>query len=71
MEAIQAFVERVKQGGKQSHINMTLIPLLASDAGIPDYLILEQALTQGMLEITEVKPRRECPGPETYQQIGR
>jgi hypothetical protein len=54
MEAIQAFVERVKQEGKQSHLNMTLIPILASDAGVPDYLILEEALTQGMVEITEV-----------------
>jgi hypothetical protein len=37
MEAIQAFLEAVKQGGKQSHLNMTLIPLLAPDAGEPDY----------------------------------
>ena len=41
METIQAFLENVKLGGKQSHQNMTLFPLLASDAGEPDYLILE------------------------------
>jgi hypothetical protein len=61
MEAIQAFVERVKQGGKQPHLNMTLIPLLASDAGVPDYLILEEALTQGMVEITEVSHGGSVP----------
>jgi hypothetical protein len=46
MEAIQIFLEKVKLGGKQSHLNMTLFPLLASDAGAPDYLILEEALNQ-------------------------
>ena len=55
MEAIQAFLENVKLGGKQYHQNMTLFPLLASEAGEPDYLILEEALTQGLVEITEMK----------------
>jgi hypothetical protein len=61
MEAIQAFVERVKQGGKQSHLNLTLIPLLASDARVPDYLTLEEALTQGLVEITEVSQGGSVP----------
>jgi hypothetical protein len=46
MKAIQAFLETVKQGGKQSHLNMTIIPLLAPDAGEPDYRILEEALAK-------------------------
>jgi hypothetical protein len=54
MEAIQMFLEKAKLGGKQSHLNMTLIPLLAPDAGEPDYLILEEALGKGVVEITEV-----------------
>jgi len=53
MEAIQAFVEIVKQGGKQSHLNLSLFPLLAPDAGEPDYLILEEALAKGTVEISE------------------
>ncbi len=61
MEAIQAFLEAVKQGGKQSHLNMTLIPLLAPDAGEPDYLILEEALGQGLVEITEVSQGGSVP----------
>ena len=32
MEAIQMFLGKVKLGGKQNHLNMTLFPLLASDA---------------------------------------
>jgi hypothetical protein len=48
MEEIQGFLENVKLGGKQTHHNMTLIPLLAPDTGAPDYLTLEEALNQGL-----------------------
>ena len=61
MEAIQRFLEKVKLGGKQSHLNMTLFPLLASDAGEPDYLILEEALGQGAVEVTEVSQAGSVP----------
>jgi hypothetical protein len=54
MEQIQEFLENVKLGGKQTHLNLALFPLLASDAGTPDYMTLEEALGQGMVEITEV-----------------
>jgi len=40
---------------------MTLIPLLTSDAGEPDYLILEEALAQGKVEITEVTEGGRVP----------
>jgi hypothetical protein len=61
MEQIQAFLENVKLGGKQNHLNMTLIPLLAPDTGAPDYLILEEALNQGVVEITEVSKGGSVP----------
>src|SRR5512143_3552797 len=61
MEQIQGFLENVKMGGKQSHLNMTLIPLLAPDAGAPDYMILEEALAQGVVEITEVSQGGSVP----------
>jgi len=61
MEAIQMFLEKVKLGGKQSHVNMTLFPLLASDAGTPDYLVLEEALGRGVVEITEVSQGGSVP----------
>jgi hypothetical protein len=61
MEQIQGFLENVKLGGKQTHLNMTLIPLLAPDAGAPDYLILEEALNQGLVEITEVSHGGSVP----------
>jgi hypothetical protein len=55
------FLEKVNLGGKQSQLNMTLFPLLASDAGIPDYLILEEALGQGSVEITEINHGGSVP----------
>src|SRR4030042_6409848 len=61
MEAIHAFLENVKLGGKQSHQNMALFPLLASDAGKPDYLILEEGLAQGVVELTEVSQGGSVP----------
>jgi hypothetical protein len=61
MDAIQTFLGTLKQGGKQSHLNMTLIPLLASDAGDPDYIILEEALSQGVVDVTEVSQGGSVP----------
>ena len=51
MESIQMFLEKVKLGGKQSHLNMTIFPLLAPDAGEPDYFTLEEALNQAFAEV--------------------
>jgi len=61
MEPIQLFLKNAKLGGKQSHQNMALYPLLAPDAGEPDYLVLEEALGQGAVEITEVRHGGSVP----------
>jgi hypothetical protein len=61
METSEAFLKKVKLGGNQSHLKMTLFPLLASDAGEPDYMILEEALGQGAVEITEVSHGGSVP----------
>jgi hypothetical protein len=54
-------LENVKLGWKQSHLNMPLFPLLASDAGEPDYMILEEAPGRGAVEITEVSHGGSVP----------
>jgi hypothetical protein len=41
---------------------------LGSDAGVPDYLILEEALTQGMGEITEVSQGGSVPDLKLINQ---
>jgi hypothetical protein len=54
MGTMQAFVETLKVSRKQNHRNLTVIPLLASDHGDPDYLTLEEGLSQGFVVITEI-----------------
>ncbi len=61
MEAIHDFMETLKQGGKQGHLNLALFPLLTADGGDPDYLILEEALAQGVVEIREVSEGGNVP----------
>ncbi len=61
MEYIQSFLGNVKLGGKQNHLNMTLIPLLVPDAGTTDYMILEEALNEKAVEITEVSQGGNVP----------
>lgn len=61
MDQIQVFLERVKQGGKQNHRNLAVIPLLASDHGEPDYLTLEEGLRQGLVVITEISTGGSVP----------
>ncbi len=61
MDAVQAYLENLKQGGKQNHLNMTMIPLLAAKGEEPDYLTLEEGLGQGVVTITEVSTGGSVP----------
>jgi len=61
MDPIQAFLENLKQGGKQNHLNLTMIPLLAANGGEPDYLTLEEGLSQGLVIITEISTGGNVP----------
>jgi hypothetical protein len=44
MDTGQAFVETLKVSRKKNHRNVTVIPLLASDHGDPDYLTQEEGM---------------------------
>ena len=61
MDTMQAFVETLKVSRKQSSRNLTVIPLLASDHGDPDYLTLEEGLSQGVVIITEISRGGSVP----------
>ena len=61
MDPIQAYLETLKQGGKQNHLNLTLIPFLAANGGEPDYLTLEEGLSQGFVIITEISTGGSVP----------
>jgi len=61
MDLINSFLQTLKQGGKQSHLNLTMIPLLATNEGDPAYLTLEEGLGQGVVTITEVSAGGSVP----------
>src|SRR4030042_3473045 len=61
MDLLNAFLETLKQGGKQSYLNLTMIPLLSSNGGEPDYLTLEDGLIQGNVIITEISTGGSVP----------
>jgi hypothetical protein len=61
MDPIQSYLETLKQGGKQNHLNLTMIPFLAGNGGEPDYLTLEEGLSQGFVTITEITTGGSVP----------
>lgn len=61
MKTIASFLEAGKLARKQSHKNLTLFPLLAPDEIMPDYLTLEQALEQDLVEISELDQAGSVP----------
>jgi len=61
MHPIKSFLEIAKLARKQVYKNLTVFPLLAPDGVKPDYLILEQALDQDFIQITELDTEGSVP----------
>jgi len=61
MDTIQAYLDTLKQGGKQNYLNLTMIPFLVANGGEPDYLTLEEGLSQGLVIITEISTSGSIP----------
>jgi hypothetical protein len=61
MDLMSTFLDTVKIPRKQSHLNLTVFPLLTPDAGEPDYLILEEARKRGFVEVAEVSEEGGVP----------
>jgi hypothetical protein len=55
------YLEEVKVGGKQSHRNLTLFPLLSACKLELEYLLLDEALSEGTIEILEVSKEGTVP----------
>lgn len=64
MDPIKSFLEIAKLARKQVHKNLTIFPLLAPDGISPEYLTLEQALDQNLIQITELDTEGSVPVPE-------
>jgi hypothetical protein len=55
------FFEQLKVGRKQTHKNLALYPLLSTFAVGLDYLLLDEALSQNMIEVVEVSEGGSVP----------
>ena len=56
------YLEQAKIGRKQSHKNLAIFPILSTYALALDYLLLDEALSEGAIEVVEVD--REGAVPE-------
>ncbi len=61
MEQIIPFLQNIKIARKQVYKNLTVFPLLAPYGINPDYLTLEQALNQNLIQITELDNEGSVP----------
>jgi len=61
MEKIISFLETVKLARKQVYKNLTFFPLLAPNGIEPEYIVLEQALDERLIQITELDTEGSVP----------
>ena len=61
MEPVGAFLETCRLARKQTHRNLTVFALLGEQVFDPDYLLLESALAEGLVEIRELGPEGSVP----------
>ena len=70
MEPITSFLKTGKLARKQSYRNLTIFPLLGPDGGTrPNYLTLEQALDDNLIQITEKDLARKPADPQTAGRV--
>jgi len=60
-ENIKALLEGLKIGRKQSHGNLAMFPVLSAYSPDIDYLLLDEALKSGVIEIAEVEKEGSVP----------
>lgn len=61
MNAIQSAVSNLKAGKPQFIRNLTVFPLMGSQAPSPGYVVLEQALSSGQVVISEISSSGSVP----------
>jgi hypothetical protein len=62
MEAIISnYLDQLKVGRKQSHKNLALYPLLSTYSSGVEYLLLDEALSEGLIEVVEVSEGGSVP----------
>jgi len=60
-KVIESYLEQIKVGRKQSHKNLAVFPLLSPYVVGVDYILLDEALTEGVIEVGEVNESGSVP----------
>jgi hypothetical protein len=65
---IQDYMEQAKIGRKQSSKNLAIFPLLSNDRLDLEYLLLDEALAEGMIEVAEVSEGWSVPELKVFNK---
>jgi len=68
---IKEYLEQAKVGRKQVHKNMTIFPLLSDYSLSLDYILLDEALGGGVIEVTEVDNHGAVPNLKVHNKSPR
>ncbi len=60
-EVTRTYLEKAKIGRKQSYQNLAVFPLLSAYATALDYIMLDEALDRGLMEVAEVHESGSVP----------
>ena len=70
-EIIKEYLEKAKVGRKQVYKNMAVFPLLSDYSLISDYILSDEALGSGLIEVTEVDNRGAVPNLKVHNKSPR
>jgi len=60
-EVIREYLNNSKTGERQSYKNLTMVPLISPDFAALDYLLLDETLAAGLIEVAEVSTGGSVP----------
>lgn len=67
-DVIREYLKQAKIGRKQSYRNLAIFPILSPYAAAVEYILLDQALTEGLIEIIEVDEDGSVPELKVVNQ---
>ena len=68
---LNQYLDQIKIGGKQVYKNLALFPLLSGQAVSLDYLTLDEALNDGVVEVSEVSEGGHVPDLKVVNKAPR
>src|SRR5210317_2233968 len=72
MQAIlNNYLDKVKIGRKQSHKNLEVFPLLFTNGGTLDYMLLDEALEENSIDIIEIDEGGSVPDLKVKNKSGK